>query len=81
MNTASYRETGPLHAHLMRGGATYAALAASLAPDYRVITADQRGHGDSSHAASDWPTRGIPLCPPLIPHELQLAPAEHCLLY
>jgi esterase len=40
-----------LHAHLMQG-ATYAALAASLAPDYRVIAPDQRGHGESSHAAS-----------------------------
>jgi esterase len=40
-----------LHAHLMQG-ATYTALAASLAPDYRVIAPDQRGHGESSHAAS-----------------------------
>jgi esterase len=40
-----------LHAHLMQG-ATYAPLAASLAPDYRVIALDQRGHGESSHAAS-----------------------------
>jgi pimeloyl-ACP methyl ester carboxylesterase len=40
-----------LHAHLMEG-ATFAALAASLEPDYRVIAPDQRGHGDSSHAAS-----------------------------
>lgn len=40
-----------LHAHLMQG-ATYAALAASLDPDYRVIAPDQRGHGESGHAAS-----------------------------
>lgn len=40
-----------LHAHLMQG-ATYTALAASLWPDYRVIAPDQRGHGDSSHAAT-----------------------------
>jgi esterase len=40
-----------LHAHLMEG-ATYCALADTLAPDYRVIAPDQRGHGDSSHAAT-----------------------------
>lgn len=40
-----------LHAHLMQG-TTYSALAESLAPDYRVIALDQRGHGDSSHAAT-----------------------------
>ncbi len=40
-----------LHAHLMQG-ATYTALAASLWPDYRVIAPDQRGHGESSHAAT-----------------------------
>ncbi len=40
-----------LHAHLMQG-ATFTALAASLAPDYRVIALDQRGHGESSHAAT-----------------------------
>lgn len=38
-----------LHAHLMQG-ATYAGLAGALAPEYRVIALDQRGHGDSSHA-------------------------------
>ena len=59
----SYLDTGPspssssrpplvaLHAHLMQGS-TYAALAASLAPDYRVIAPDQRGHGESDHAAT-----------------------------
>ena len=40
-----------LHAHLMQGS-TYANLAGALAPDYRVVALDQRGHGDSSHAAS-----------------------------
>ncbi|HMG86885.1 MAG TPA: alpha/beta hydrolase [Terracidiphilus sp.] len=61
--TLSYLDTGSspssgtrppllaLHAHLMQGS-TYAALAAILAPDYRVIAPDQRGHGDSSHAAT-----------------------------
>lgn len=61
--TLSYLDTGSspqsiarpplvaLHAHLMEG-ATYAALASSLAPDYRVVAPDQRGHGDSSHAAT-----------------------------
>ena len=61
--TLSYLDTGSspasiarppllaLHAHMMQG-ATYAALADSLAPDYRVIALDQRGHGDSSHAAT-----------------------------
>jgi esterase len=47
--------TGPaliaLHAHLMEA-ATYTSLAHALAPDYRVIALDQRGHGDSSHAAT-----------------------------
>ncbi len=33
-------------------GATYTGLADALSPDYRVIALDQRGHGDSSHAAS-----------------------------
>lgn len=33
-------------------GATYTALADALRPDYRVIAPDQRGHGDSGHAAS-----------------------------
>jgi esterase len=40
-----------LHAHLMEG-ATYAGLADALQPKYRVIALDQRGHGDSSHAAT-----------------------------
>ena len=38
-----------LHAHWMEGG-TYAPLAAALAPDWRVIALDQRGHGHSDHA-------------------------------
>jgi esterase len=37
-----------LHAHWMEGR-TYAALAAALAPQWRVIAPDQRGHGHSSH--------------------------------
>lgn len=61
--TLSYLDTGSspvsigrpvllcLHAHLMQG-ATYTALSNALAPDYRVIAPDQRGHGDSSHAAT-----------------------------
>ena len=61
--TLSYLDTGSspasisrppllcLHAHLMQG-ATYSGLAEALAPDYRVIALDQRGHGDSSHAAT-----------------------------
>ncbi|HEY1462574.1 MAG TPA: alpha/beta hydrolase [Terriglobales bacterium] len=38
-----------LHAHWMEG-ATYATLAKALAPEYRVIALDQRGHGHSDHA-------------------------------
>jgi esterase len=61
--TLSYLDTGSspasidrppllcLHAHLMQG-TTYTGLAEALAPDYRVIALDQRGHGESSHAAS-----------------------------
>jgi len=61
--TLSYLDTGSspasinrppllcLHAHLMQG-ATYTGLAEALSPDYRVIAPDQRGHGDSSHAAT-----------------------------
>lgn len=61
--TLSYLDTGSspasvdrpavlaLHAHLMQG-ATYAGLAEALAPEYRVIALDQRGHGESSHAPS-----------------------------
>jgi len=40
-----------LHAHWMEGQ-TYAPLAAALAPDWRVIALDQRGHGYSDHAAT-----------------------------
>jgi esterase len=40
-----------LHAHLMQG-ATYTGLASALVHQYRVIAPDQRGHGDSSHAAT-----------------------------
>ncbi|SRR6266568_2187755 len=56
--TFSYLDAGgsgpaliALHAHLMEA-TTYTALAAALAPDYRVIALDQRGHGYSSHAPS-----------------------------
>ena len=61
--TLSYLDTGAspssiarppviaLHAHLMQG-ATYAALAAALYPDYRVVAPDQRGHGESDHAST-----------------------------
>lgn len=38
-----------LHAHWMEA-ATYTSLAAALAPDWRVIALDQRGHGYSDHA-------------------------------
>jgi esterase len=40
-----------LHAHWMEGQ-TYAPLAEALAPDWRVIALDQRGHGYSDHAAT-----------------------------
>jgi len=40
-----------LHAHWMEG-ATYEPLAAALAPAWRVIAPDQRGHGHSDHASS-----------------------------
>jgi esterase len=40
-----------LHAHWMEG-VTYAALAAALAPAWRVIALDQRGHGYSDHAGT-----------------------------
>jgi esterase len=61
--TLSYLDTGSspasierppllcLHAHMMQG-ATYTGLAEALAPNYRVIAPDQRGHGNSSHAAT-----------------------------
>jgi esterase len=38
-----------LHAHWMEA-ATFAPLAAALAPEWRLIALDQRGHGFSSHA-------------------------------
>jgi esterase len=38
-----------LHAHVMEAG-TFAQLAADLAPQWRVIALDQRGHGYSDHA-------------------------------
>ncbi len=38
-----------LHAHLMEA-LTFAPLAAALAPNWRVIALDQRGHGHSDHA-------------------------------
>jgi pimeloyl-ACP methyl ester carboxylesterase len=40
-----------LHAHLMEA-VTFAPLAAALAPVWRVIALDQRGHGYSGHAAT-----------------------------
>lgn len=40
-----------LHAHWMEA-ITFARLAADLAPDWRVVALDQRGHGHSSHASS-----------------------------
>lgn len=40
-----------LHAHWMEG-ATYAPLAEALAPAWRVVALDQRGHGHSDHASS-----------------------------
>ncbi len=39
-----------LHAHLMEGR-TYEGLARALQPAWRVVAPDQRGHGDSDHAA------------------------------
>jgi esterase len=54
--TFSYLDAGgdgrvlvALHAHWMEG-VTYARLAAALAPAWRVVALDQRGHGDSDHA-------------------------------
>jgi len=54
--TFSYLDAGgagqplvALHAHWMEG-LTYAPLAATLAPKWRVIALDQRGHGHSDHA-------------------------------
>jgi esterase len=40
-----------LHAHWMEAQ-TFAPLAKALAPEWRVIALDQRGHGDSGHASS-----------------------------
>jgi len=56
--TFSYLDTGgkapvliALHSHWMEG-LTFASLAAELAPQWRVIALDQRGHGHSDHAAT-----------------------------
>jgi len=56
--TLSWLDTGgdgpvliALHAHWMEAQ-TFAHLARNLAPDWRVVALDQRGHGHSSHAAS-----------------------------
>ena len=38
-----------LHAHIMEA-ATFAPLASALAPGWRVVALDQRGHGYSDHA-------------------------------
>ncbi|MET0282975.1 MAG: alpha/beta hydrolase [Polyangiales bacterium] len=53
--TLSYLDAGgdapvllALHAHWMEAQ-TYAPLAQALAPDWRVVALDQRGHGDSEH--------------------------------
>jgi len=40
-----------LHAHVMEA-LTFAPLAAALAPEWRVVALDQRGHGYSDHASS-----------------------------
>lgn len=40
-----------LHAHVMEA-LTFAPLASRLAPEWRLIALDQRGHGHSDHAAS-----------------------------
>jgi len=54
----SYLDTGgvdetliALHSHWMEGQ-TFASLAEALAPGWRVIALDQRGHGYSGHAAT-----------------------------
>jgi pimeloyl-ACP methyl ester carboxylesterase len=54
--TLSYLDAGgegpvliALPSHWMEG-ATYAPLAAALAPEWRVVALDQRGHGHSDHA-------------------------------
>jgi esterase len=40
-----------LHAHWMEGQ-TFSSFAMALAPEWRVIAPDQRGHGDSDHAST-----------------------------
>ena len=40
-----------LHAHMMTGS-TFSGLAEALAPEWRLLAPDQRGHGRSGHAAS-----------------------------
>ena len=54
--TFSYLDSGAdgrvliaLHAHFMEA-ATFAPLAGALAPEWRVVALDQRGHGDTDHA-------------------------------
>ena len=56
--TLSYLDQGgsgrplvALHGHWFEG-ATYRPLAAALAPHWRLVALDQRGHGHSGHAAS-----------------------------
>lgn len=56
--TFSYLDSGgngpiliALHAHWMEG-VTFASLASALAPRWRVVALDQRGHGNSDHAAT-----------------------------
>lgn len=56
--TLSYLDTGgdsqtliALHAHWMEA-VTYTQLATALAPKWRVVALDQRGHGHSDHAGS-----------------------------
>ena len=56
--TLSYLDNGgdgpvlvALHGHWMEA-VTFAPLAARLAPAWRVVALDQRGHGDSDHAPS-----------------------------
>lgn len=48
-NRGSGRPLVALHAHWMEG-VTYLPLAQALAPEWRVISLDQRGHGHSDHA-------------------------------
>jgi pimeloyl-ACP methyl ester carboxylesterase len=44
------RPIAALHAHWLDAEG-FGALAAALAPEYRLIALDQRGHGHSMHAA------------------------------